>query len=62
MPIINNILELALKKNISAINPNDYADPTINSLVTKVNAAAAAVESPATVPFTADMLFQHLKH
>lgn len=51
MPIINNILELALKKNISAINPNDYADPTINSLVTKVNAAAAAVESPATVPF-----------
>ena len=54
MSIINNILELALKKNINTIDPNKFGDPVLDTLKSSVNSAVAdvaGVQSPATIPY-----------
>lgn len=44
MSIINSILDLALKKNINAIDPNNYGDSSLNALSNKVTTALAGVD------------------
>lgn len=45
MSIINNILELALKKNINANNLSDYGDPFLNTVASGVTAAGATEDN-----------------
>lgn len=54
MSIINNILELALKKNINTLDSNKFGDSVLDSFKTAINTAAsdaAAAQSPLTVPY-----------
>lgn len=47
MSIINNILDLALKKSINAIDPNNYGDSNLNALSNRVTTALAGVPANA---------------
>lgn len=45
MSIINNILELAVKRNINSIDPSNFGDVGINAAVAKANQALAVTSS-----------------
>lgn len=44
MSIINNILEIAVKKNINALDANNYGDTALNTLANNVNTALSTVD------------------